>query len=257
MIKNMLAIFFMLIAVIGLSQCSVGQTPKATESTKADLVKKLIELTLSSHPSTISAEDAKTLLPKDKESEEMEAMGKKDKIELIETVLKENKELTKEQKTFIRANYDQLLKILDKQIVDGIKADFPIGEWIKESLEQGYKSKLTDAELTELITFFQNPAGQKVLKSYKYAMVSETVVQKGGAPLYTKEDKAEADKFAATAVGKNFIEVFFTEANKYSTAKMEAAYKTGGKPENSTFTITDSPNINKIINQFVKDNYKK
>ena len=228
-----------------------------TTPTKADSVKNLIAQTLSSHPSVMSREEGEALLPKDKESQESDAMVKQNTIKIFEEALKKNKVLNIRQKTFVRGNYDKLLIILNKQTADGIKADFPVGQWISESLEQGYNSNFTDQELTGLLTFFQSPAGQQVLKSYKYLMISEVIVQKGGAPLYTKEDKAEADKFAATPVGTTFKKVFFDDAGKYAGDKMEAVYKGGGKPKNNIFTIMGLPNINKVINQFVKDNYKK
>ncbi len=228
-----------------------------TAPTKADSVKELIELTLSSHPSVMSKEEGESLLPKDKESQESEAIEKQNAIEMFDEAIKKNRVLNIRQKTFVRANYDKLVIILNKQIAAGVKADFPVGQWIGESLVQGYNSSFTDQELTELITFFQSSTGQQVLKSYKYLSISEVIVQKGGAPLYTKEDKAEADKFAATPVGMKFKKVFFEDAGKYAGDKMEAVYKNGGKRANNVFTIMGSPNINKIFNQFVKDNYKK
>ncbi len=233
-----------------------AETPKSNAaSMKAASVKKLIDLTLPAHPS-VSSYTQTNMPPTDKRAKEAEAKVKQMQREKFDNALKGNNELTTEKKLFVKVNYKKLGKIVDKQILDGANADFPVEQWIKESLEQSYTAKFTDAELIGLIAFLQGTKGQQILKYYKNAMLSDMSVEGGGAPLYTKADKAETDKFTKTPIGEKFSAAFITDSNTFTTAKLKEVNK-NGKTKNDAFSILDPANLNKIFNEFVKDNYKK
>jgi hypothetical protein len=228
---------------------SVEKQSSKKVSSKPAAVKKLLELTVPAHPSV-----GMELLPGDRETEPKDSQLL---IETFDETLAENKELTPPEKSFVKANYDKLEKIVNKQVSEAAKAAFPLEQWLSESLEQDYNAKFTDKELTGLITFFQSPAGKRVLKCYKLTLLSEAAVKNGGAPLLTKAEEAAGDKFAATPLGEKFITTFLIDSGTYSKAKMEEAYKNGGNKENSVYAIMDQANLNKIFNRFVKENYKK
>ena len=225
---------------------AMAQTNSDKSMSKGASVRKLIELTLSAHPIVTT--------PKPWAAKKEDETIKQKQLKVLDDALAVNKELTPEQRLFVKANYDKLKKIVDKQLADAADAIFPFGQWAEEHLEQRYTAKFTDKEINGLIAYFQGTDGQNTLKVFKNAPFSEDIVKKGGAPLYTKEEEAKADKFAQTPLGKKFMDAFFSETNEYLNAKMEEAGKSGGKNISS---ITDPANLNKIFNQFVSDNYKK
>ena len=222
-----------------------SQKPRSASSKEAS-VRKLIELTLSAHPWVIA--------PKPWAVKKEDETVKQKQLSVLDDALAVNKELTPEQKLFVKANYDKLREIVDNQLAAAADAIFPLEQWAKENLEQRYTAKLTDKEINGLIAYFQSIDGQNTLKVIKNAPSSEDTVEKGGAPLDTKETEAEANKFAATPLGKKFMDAILGETNEYLTAKLEEAAKSGGKNISS---ITEPANLNKIFNLFVRDNYKK
>lgn len=225
---------------------AMAQTTSDKSMSKGASVRKLIELTLSAHPWVI--------MPKPWAAKKEDETIKQRQLKWLDDALAVNKELTPEQKLFVKANYDKLRNIVDKQVSDSRDAIFPFEQWAKENLEQRYTAKFTDKEINGLIAYFQGTDGQNTLKVFKNAPFSEDIVKKGGAPLYTKEEEAEANKFAQTPLGKKFMDAFYGETNEYLSAKMEEAGKSGAKIISS---VIDPANLNKLFNQFVKDNYKK
>lgn len=245
MFKKLLTTLFAIIAIACLSQSFAAQT------SKAEAVKKLIDLTFPTHP-YVGVEAQLATLPKAKEMAEAD---KQNQIESFDTALKENKKLTPEQKAFVKTNYDRLGKIVDKKITDRINADFPTEQWIKEGLQQSYTAKFTVEELNKLIAFFQENAGRQVLKYVRISNMAELITGNGGTLDYTPEDKAELDKFASTAPGKKFLTAFLNDSEAYSKRKETAARIKNKDTED--FSILDAANLNKLFNEFVLENYKK
>ena len=224
-----------------------AETQKTNGSlSKGEPVRKLIELTYQAHPWVI--------MPKPWAAKKEDETIKQKQLKVLDDALAVNKELTPEQKLFVKANYDKLRKIVDKQVADAEDEVFPFEQWAKENLEQRYTAKFTDKEINGLIAYFQGTDGQNTLKVTKNAPFSEDIVKKGGAPLYTKEEEAKANKFGETPLGKKFMDAFLGETNEYLNAKMEEAGKSGAKNMSS---IIDPATLNKLFNQFVRDNYKK
>lgn len=141
---------------------------------KAELVNKLIELTLPLRPSSGNDELFMSVISPDnsinpedaispEEKKKLEDEDRKHRNKGYDDVLKSNKNLTLKQKAFVRTNYDRLEKIIDQLVDDSNKKYFPSDLWAKESLEISYTSKFTKEELIELIPKFQGIDGQKFL----------------------------------------------------------------------------------------------
>jgi hypothetical protein len=77
----------------------------------------------------------------------------------------------------------------------------------------------------------------------------------GGTLDYTKEDKAEYDKFVSTPLGKKFMAAYITEAEAYEKRKEEAVRT--GIPDADGFAIYRPENLNKLFNKFVSENYQQ
>lgn len=229
------------------------QSKKST-SAKAEAVKMLVELTLSAHPSVGVLDEQLALLPQNEESKKEAAAMKQNQIELFNSVLNENKKLTSAQKAFVKANYDRLGKIVDKQIADIIKSNFKFEQWIGESLEQNYTNNFTIEELSDLITFFQSADGRTALKLIKNSSESPLIAEKGGKPLHTKEEQSSFDKFIVSPLGEKFIAALLKEPQVYIDTKMKTA---SAKHQEETFAMLDTANLNKMFNKFVAENYKK
>jgi hypothetical protein len=180
---------------------------------------------------------------------------RKNRIAGFDAALKVNNKLTPEQKSFVRANYDQLIKIADKITEDAINKNFPTERWIKEGLQKSYTAKFTLSELNDLIVYFQGADGQPVLKYIRISQMAELITGNGGTLNFTEADKAEYDKFAATPLGKKFITAYIAEAEAYEK-RQEEAVRTK-IPDADGFAIYEPANLNKLFNKFVADNYKK
>lgn len=225
-----------------------------TAPSKLEEVEKLIELTLSAHPSVGMMDKQLSLVPQDEEAKKEAAMMKQDQTALFNTVLSKNKKLTPAQKKFVKANYDRLGEIVDKHIADIVKANFNFEQWIGESLQQSYTNNFTTEELNDLITFFQSNDGQTVLKLIKTSSESQAIAEKGGEPLHTKAEQASFDNFIVSPLGGKFITALLEEPQLYIETKMKPA---SAKHQKETFAMLETANLNKVFNQFVAENYKK
>ncbi len=231
-----------------------GQTQKTnTTMSKPASVNKLVDLTYPMHP-YVGIEEQLANLPGTKDIKAEEERIRKERIAGFDEALEVNNKLTPAQKSFVKANYDRLMKIADKITEDAINKNFPTEQWIKEGLRQSYAAKFTLTELTGLSAYFQGASGQQVLKYVRLTNMAEMITGNGGKLDYTKEDKAEHDKFVATALGKKFIAAYITETESYERQKENAARS---KPDADGFAIYEPANLNKLFNKFVADNYKK
>lgn len=232
-----------------------AQTQKANGATsKPESVKQLVELTFRMHP-YVGIEEQIATLPGSKDVKAAEEEDRKNRIAGFDEALKVNNKLTTEQKSFVRANYEQLIKIADKITEDAINKNFPTEQWIKESLQQSYTAKFSLKELNELITYFQEASGQQVLKYVRLSKMAEMITGNGGKLDYTEADKAEHDKFAATALGKKFMTAYIDESQAYEQRKNNAVR--AGNPNADGFAIYETENLNKLFNKFVEENYKR
>jgi len=217
-------------------------------------VKKLVDLTFLMHP-YVGIEEQIASLPGTKDIKAAEEEDRKNRIEGFDDALKVNNKLTPEQKSFVKANYDRLIKITDKITEDAINKNFPTERWIKEGLQQSYTAKFSLKELTGLIDYFQGTAGQQILKYVRLSNMAELITGNGGKLDYTAADKAEHDKFTATPLGRKFITAYIDEAEAYEKRKQEAVRT--GNPNADGFAIYRPKNLNKFFNKFVAENYKK
>ena len=85
--------------------------------------------------------------------------------------------------------------------------------------------------------------------------MAEMITGNGGTLDFTAADKAEHDKFAATPLGKKFMTAFLRETIAYQQSKENAVR--AANPDADGFAIYQPENLNKLINKFVADNYKK
>ncbi len=214
------------------------QAEKSAPS-KPEAIEKLIELTFSAHPSSGFTEKMKTEM----QTEEM----KSNQNELFDDALAVNKKLTAKQKAFVKANYSRLGKIIDRKNGDITKANFRVEDWLKESFEQSYTDEFTVEELNELIVFFQETEGQGILNLFRMMTLT-------GENAADETQKIALENFKNTTLGDKFLRVYFKDSNTYVEQKMKTAY---GKQEKDIFALLDTANLNKIINQFVAENFKK
>jgi hypothetical protein len=235
-----------------------GSPSAQTQSTndvvsKPASVKKLVELTYRMHP-YLGVEEQLASLPGTKDISAAKEEDRKNRISGFDDALKVNNKLTSAQKSFVRANYDQLSKGIDKTTDDAIKTNFPTERWIREGLQQSYSAKFSVNELTTLVSYFQETSGQQVLKYVRISNMAKLITGNGGKLDYTPEDKAEHNKFSSTPLGEKFMTAFITDAEAYEQRK-EAAVR-AGNPDADGFSIYRPENLNKLFNKFVAENYK-
>ena len=235
------------------SPSAQAQKPKGATSKPAS-VKKLVELTFLMHP-YVGIEAQLAMLPGTRDVKAATEEDRKNRIEGFDEALNVNTKLTPQQKEFVKANYDQLIKIADKVTEDAINKNFPTERWIKEGLQQSYSAKFSIKELAELVGYFQESSGQQVLKYVRISNMAELITGNGGTLDYTKEDKAEYDKFVSTPLGKKFMAAYITEAEAYEKRKEEAVRT--GTPDADGFAIYRPENLNKLFNKFVSENYQQ
>ena len=221
---------------------------------KSETVKTLIELTYLMHP-YVGIEEQLASLPGTSDVKAATEEDRKNRIEGFDAALKINNKLTAAQKSFVRDNYDQLLKIADKITEDAIRTNFPTEQWIKEGLQKSYTSKFTIPELNMLIVYFQGADGQPVLKYIRISQMAQMITGNGGTLNFTEADKAEHDKFMATPLGKKFNSAYLKEAIAYEQSKENAVRS--ANPNADGFAIYRPENLNKLFNKFVAENYQK
>jgi hypothetical protein len=180
---------------------------------------------------------------------------RQNRIAGFDDALKMNAKLTSRQKTFVRANYDQLMKISDQITERAIKTNFPTERWIKEGLAKGYTASFTLKELNELNAYFPGQSGQQFLKYNRMTRMAELIKGNGGTPDITDADKAEYDNFSETPVGKKFVEAYMRDAIAYEEAKENAVR--AKNPNADGFAIYEPANLNKLFDKFVAEYYRK
>ena len=235
------------------SPSAQSQKPKAATS-KPAAVNQLVELTFRMHP-YVGIEEQLASLPGTRDVKAEEERVRKVRLEGFDDALKVNDKLTPEQKSFVKANYDELIKIADKITEDAINKNFPSEQWIKEGLQKSYTAKFSLKELNSLTAYFHGTGGQQVLKYVRISRMAELITGNGGKLDYTAEDKAEHDKFVATAIGKKFKSAYIDEAQAYEQQKENAVRSKN--PNADGFAIYQPENLNKLFNKFVAENYKK
>lgn len=231
------------------------KTPKTkVAATKPEAVKQLVELTFRMHH-YVGIEEQIAELPGTQDIKNEEERVRQVHIESIEEALKVNNKLTPDQKMFVRANYDQIIKIADKIVDDTISKNFQSEQWIKEGLQKSYTAKFTLKELNNLVAYFQAETGKQVLKYIRLTKMEQLITGNGGKIDLTEADKAEHDKFAATALGKKFMTAYLTDTIAYEQNRENAVWSKN--PDADGFAIYEPANLNKLLNKFVTDNYKK
>jgi hypothetical protein len=234
---------------------SPAQTQKTKGArSKPAAVKNLVDLTFQMHP-YVGIEAQLAMLPGTKDVKAATEEDRKNRIAGFDDALKVNNKLTPEQKEFVRANYDRLIKIADQVTEDAINKNFPTERWVKEGLEQSYTNRFSLKELNGLIAYFQGADGRQVLKYVRISNMAEMITGNGGKLDYTEADKAEHDRFASTPLGKKFLTAYIDEAEAYEKRKEEAVRT--GNPDADGFAIYRPENLNELFNKFVTENYQQ
>ncbi len=223
----------------------------AAAPTKSELVRKLIGLTLANQP-YVGVEEQLASLPGTDDLKAEEERIRNVRIEVFNEALDVNNKLTPEQKSFVRASYPQLMQMADRITEDAINKNFPTEQWIKEGLQKSYRAKFTIKELNSLVNYFDGTSGRQVLKFVRTSEMAQLITGNGGTLDYTVADKAEHDKFMATPLGKKFRIAYITEAQAYVQRKEETVRTRN--PDADGFAIYRSENLNKLFEQFVREN---
>jgi len=231
----------------------LAQTTNVAMSKPAS-VNKLVDLTYRMHP-YVGIEEQLASLPGSGDIKAATQEDRKNRIEGLDEALKVNNKLTSAQKSFVRANYDQIIKIADKITEDAIRTNFPTEQWIKQGLQKSYTSKFTQPEIDMLKVYFQGVDGQQFLKYVRLSRMAQMITGNGGTVNLTEADKAQHDKFAATPLGKKFNAAYLQEAIAYEESKENAVRS--ANPNADGFAIYRPENLNKLFNKFVAENYKK
>ena len=233
-----------------------GQTESRMgfSKSKPEAVEQLTNLTNQDHP-YVGIEEELAKLPGTKDIEAGKAEDRKNRIEGFDAALKINNKLNADQKAFVRANYDKLIKIVDKITEDAINKNFPTEQWIMEGLDKSYSAKFTLKELNDLIRFLDTENTNPILKYIRQTNMEQLITGNGGKLDFTAADKAEYDKFASTTLGKKFIAAYLNETIAYEQFKENEVRSR--IPNADGFAIYETVNLNKFFNKFVADNYKK
>ncbi len=234
----------------------VAETSKTNSNTsKSAAVNKLVDLTYRTHP-YVGIEETLDALPGTEDNQAAEEEAIENRIAGFEEALEVNNKLTPAQKEFVRANYDFLIKMVDSVTATAISKNFPTEQWIKEGLQKSYTSKFTPTELNSLIAYFQGTAGKRVLEYIRVMEMWQLIVKNGGTTTgFTEAEKAGYYKFVATPLGKKFMTAYLQETIAYQESKENAVRS--ANPDADGFAIYRPENLNKLINKFVADNYKK
>ena len=232
-----------------------GKTTKgAASASKPAAVTKLVDLTFQMHP-YVGIEEQLAMLPGPRNVKTEAEEDRKNRISGFEDALNVNQKLNAEQKSFVRANYDKMISMSDQITETAIRTNFPTERWIKEGLAKSYTGKFTLKELNDLNAYFQDAPGQQYLKFVRLTHMAQMITGNGGTVDLTDADKAEHDRFIATAMGKKFDDAYLHDTIAYEEAKENAVR--ANVPNADGFAIYQPANLNKLFNKFVAENYKQ
>jgi hypothetical protein len=245
-----------LIGLVGLAvfatQCSKVQpvAPPTAPSTKDELVTQLVDLTFESHP--VVPVGGK--LPEKKNDPDMDKLLKQNTINIVKRSLANNKGLTSEQKAFVKSNLDELGAMLDKKLADLMAKTYDTSKWVREALQTEFAKKYEAPEMEQLIAQFKTDAGKQTLKHIRVVESSRQLGEGAVTPQFTDQEKQEYEKFAATEAGKKFLQIFIKDTEPVLDENMKTAYSNSWV---ETFSIVDDVEVNKMIDQFVAERFKK
>jgi hypothetical protein len=227
MIRNFLNSIILAVVII----CSIQLAQAQTDDSA--LLEKLIKITSVGHPFRQDLRDLLKLPAPD-----LAQVGEK-----FDPVLAENTQLTAEQKQFVKANYAKIAAIINERmlVVTGKYVKFQ--DWLTAFLTQTYSKELTQDEMREWITFFEQSEGQLVLKTI-FAIPQST----------DSDSQALMQKFEKTPIGLKFIKFFGGSLDTHIQAKLSEVEP----PLKEEYRKLMEPvELNKLFNQFVAENYKK
>jgi hypothetical protein len=161
----------------------------------------------------------------------------------FDPALADSKELTTEQKQFIKANYSKLALLVNDKMVVAIRKHVKLSEWLTAYLTDVYSKDLTEADMREWIAYFETSKGKLTLKAI-FAIPQPT----------DAENQALLRKFGTDPLGIKFIKIFGDDLDALTQRKIgevEASIK--GELEK----ILSPAEIKNMFNQFVAENYKK
>lgn len=226
-------------------------------SSNKEIVENLVDLVFMSHP-YVNIEEQIEGLPGVKSAQEIEkinAEARRQRYETFDDALKVNKKLTAKQKTYVKANYDRLSKMVDENIDSTIKLNFRTEQWVQEGLEIIFAKRFNAEQINTLTAFFDSDKGRQVLKYVRLTEMEQLITGNGGKLDLTESDKSEHDKFVATELGKKFIAAYLKETKEFEALKEGEVRR--NVPNADGFALLEPINLNKFFNQFVAKNYKK
>lgn len=210
---------------------------------KTELVNKLIELTVSSHPSELEQRMAENKV----DAKKYEAEERRDYAEFLTSALKANTQLTAEQKAFVGKNLSKLVDRVAFEVLVIQERNNNTGKWLRQSLRQNYSAKLTAAELTELTNYFAKKDGKNTLNY----IATSPERKASGTPNYLPEEFLAYSAFIKTVPGNKFFNIFVTDAE----ADMRSKFTVGNKQMRAEMNkLYETASLNQIINQFVTEN---
>ncbi len=221
---------------------------------KAELVRQLVQLTYKSHP-TISTEERSATLPKDPQTT---SITKESNAGIITTALESNKGLTPDQKTFVTAHIDDISKMIDEKMAAIRDKRYDFDGWIKEGLKASYTAKYTTVELKTAVAYFNGQDGKQTLNFLRLEVIERLMAAgpKAGEYKveYTPQDRASYQNYKTTAAGKKFLKIFLDDTEAYVNERSKKAFEAMWA---DTFAVLDEAEINKMIDKFVAERYKK
>lgn len=210
---------------------------------KIEAAKKLTEL---SYPIQIYASPKYVLREKMLTPEALKNM--------FDEILKSSNEFTSEEKSFLKANYKDLIEVVKRDFNEMAKADNNLRvKFAKESFEKSAVENLDIKQINELIMFFQTSEGEKAVKmlfpAYEPADAERDFDEDDPKQ---KELQAQLKKFEESPIGINYFKIMSVSPVAQAAEKLEQATKQrGGALIPSTYPAY----IEKIFGQFVTENY--
>ncbi|MBS1793121.1 MAG: hypothetical protein JSS81_04665 [Acidobacteria bacterium] len=156
--------------------------------------------------------------------------------DLFDAALKENTVLSSDEKAFARANYDRLSRVLAAKTTEIRDRLAPQSEWDAEFFKTALPRAFTFAELENVDTFLRSAAGREALNRL------------------LSFEAGEESAFFDTYAGGRLLNIVDRELPDFIGQKRkEINLQIMGE----IFKLVEPPALNKLINEFVRENYKK
>ncbi len=212
---------------------------------KAELVRNLVEITITSFPTQDMQISFRKEVDKVTDAEITE------NSDIIRPVLEKSESFSAEEKTKLLNNLPSLAAILARQVNSAVIRELKFEEWTRTSLAANYSKKFTVAELNRLIAYFQTDTGKLMLESVNINLKNIFDSDQNSDDVVSNDENAP---FIVSTTGKKFVEIVYESLIKDIVENTVPSKKEQAESVGKVMKAHGDENINKLLSKYLREN---